>query len=82
MDSSYDQVECRIKQVIHSFNGSRNLLADIEDDLYTSGQLRRGESDKIAEVDSEILKCSSSLQCRWDRILRVSKNCYSLKSSW
>ena len=72
MDSGYEQVEHRIKQVINSFNESRNLLADIEDDLHNSGQLRRGESDKIAEVDSELLKCSSSLQGGWDRILRVS----------
>ena len=74
MDSGYEQVEHRIKQVINSFNESRNLLADIEDDLHTSGQLRRGESDKIAEVDSELLKCSSSLQGGWDRVLRVSQS--------
>ena len=73
MEFGYEQVEHRIKQLIHSFDESRNLLADIEDDLHTSGQLRRGESDKIAEVDSELLRCSSSLQGGWDRISRVSK---------
>ena len=68
----FDLVEHRVRQITGSFSESRNLLAEIEDNLHALNQLRRGESDKIAEVDTELLRCSSSIQGGMDRITRVS----------
>ena len=70
--SGFDLVEHRIGQITGSFGESRNLLAEIEENLHALKQLRRGESDRIAEVDTELLRCSSSVQGGLDRIARVS----------